>query len=150
MFNLFKHKHYPTFFLSISDLMQPHSQGLFSFTLISNSKKTLETGLDLMPSFKTSIDTIVEGLVLNVCYLENQCHNFIQKKYGRSMRSHKGQNSAETRCCGFLVLEPQCCSYSILESQCCCLLSSEKNALESQCSGLVVCFLMSWCLVPES
>ena len=36
-----------------------------------------------MPLLKTSIEARVEGLVLNVDYLENQHHNFTQKKYGR-------------------------------------------------------------------
>ena len=40
--------------------------------------------LDLTPSFKTSFDTRVEGLVSNVDYLENRYHNFIKKKYGRN------------------------------------------------------------------
>ena len=48
---------------------------LIPLTLMSKGKKTLETSFDLMPSFKTS----VEGLVLNVDYLENRHHNFIQK-----------------------------------------------------------------------
>ena len=56
---------------------------LLSLTLIPKSKKTLETILDLTPSFKTSLDTRVEDLVLNLDYLENLRSNFIQKKYGR-------------------------------------------------------------------
>ena len=52
--------------------------GLLLFlALMSKSKKTLKTSLDLMPSFKTSVDTRVEGLVLNVDYLENRCRNVI-------------------------------------------------------------------------
>ena len=47
------------------------------------SKKDYGDELDLTPSFKTSFDTRVEGLVSNVDYLENQHHNFSQKKYGR-------------------------------------------------------------------
>ena len=39
----------------------------------------MESSLDLTPSFKTSVDTRVEGLVSNVDYSEN----FIQKKCGR-------------------------------------------------------------------
>ena len=42
--------------------------------------------MDLTPSFKTSVDTRVEGLVSNVVYLENRCHNFIEKKCGRKRR----------------------------------------------------------------
>ena len=57
-----------------------------SLMLMSKSKKTLETSLDLTPSFKASSDTRVEGLVSNVDYLENQHCNFIQKKYGRKRR----------------------------------------------------------------
>ena len=60
--------------------------GFLSFTLISKSKKTQEKSLDLTPSFKTSVDARVEGLVSNVDYLENWHHNFIQKKYGRKRR----------------------------------------------------------------
>ena len=59
---------------------------LLSLTLMSKSKKTLETSLDLTPSFKTSIDARVEGLVSNVDYLENWRRNFIQNKYGRKRR----------------------------------------------------------------
>ena len=60
-------KPYPTSFL-----------GLLSLKLMPKSKKTMESGLDLTPSFKTSVDTMVEGLVSNVDYSEN----FIQKKCG--------------------------------------------------------------------
>ena len=61
--------------------------GLFlSLTLMSKSKKTLETSLDLMPSFKTSVDARFESLVSNVNYLENWHRNIIQKKYGRKRR----------------------------------------------------------------
>ena len=42
--------------------------------------------LDLTPSFKTSVDARVEGLVSNVGYLENRCRNFIRKKYDRKRR----------------------------------------------------------------
>ena len=61
-------KPYPTSFL-----------GLLSLKLMPKSIKTMESGLDLTPSFKTSVDTMVEGLVSNVDYSEN----FIQKKCGR-------------------------------------------------------------------
>ena len=50
---------------------------LLSLTLMPKSKKILDMSLDLMTSFKTSIDATVEGLVWNVDYLENQNHNFI-------------------------------------------------------------------------
>ena len=43
---------------------------------------TLETSWTLTPLFKIYVDTRVNGLVLNVD-LENQCCNFIEKKYGR-------------------------------------------------------------------
>ena len=59
---------------------------LFSFTFMSKSKNTLETSLNLTPLFKTAVDAMVEGLVSNVNYLENRCHNFIQKKYDRNRR----------------------------------------------------------------
>ena len=42
--------------------------------------------MDLTPSFKNSADVRVEGLALNVDYLENRRRNFIQKKYGRKRR----------------------------------------------------------------
>ena len=35
-----------------------------------------------------------------------------------SIWEHKGQNSTETRCCGFLVLESRCRGFSVLESRC--------------------------------
>ena len=82
--NLFEHVHYPNFFFVH---FRPYTTSfpglLLSLTLMSKRKKTLETSLDLTPSLKTSVDTKVEGLVLNVDYLENRRHNFIQKKYGR-------------------------------------------------------------------
>ena len=53
--------------------------GLLSLKLMSKSKKTMESGLDVTSSFKTSVDTMVESLVSNVDYSEN----FIQKKCGR-------------------------------------------------------------------
>ena len=52
---------------------------LLSLKLMPKSKNTMESSLDLTPSFKTSVDTRVEGLVSNVDYSEN----FIQKKCGR-------------------------------------------------------------------
>ena len=60
--------------------------GLLSLTLVSKSKMTLDTSLDLMPSVKSSIDARVKGLVFNVDYLENQCRNIIQKNCGRKRR----------------------------------------------------------------
>ena len=48
--------------------------------LIPKSKKTIETILDLRPSFKISIDARVEGLISNMDYLENRHHKFIQKR----------------------------------------------------------------------
>ena len=69
---------------------RPHATSfpglLLSLALISKSKKTLETSLDLKPSFKTFVDASVEDFVSNVDYLENQYRNFIQKKYGRKRR----------------------------------------------------------------
>ena len=59
---------------------------LLSFTLISKSKKALETSLDLMSSFKASVDEMIEGLVSSVNYLESWCWKFIQIKYARSRR----------------------------------------------------------------
>ena len=53
---------------------------------MSKSKKILKTSLDLTPLLKTSVDICVEGLVPNVDYLENQRHNFIQKKFDRKRR----------------------------------------------------------------
>ena len=67
---------------------------LLSLTLIPKSKKTLETILDLTPSFKTSLDARVEGLVLNLDYLENLRSNFIQKKYGRKRHLARTQVSS--------------------------------------------------------
>ena len=43
-----------------------------------------------------------------------------------NIRRHKGQNSTETRCCGFLDLESRCSGFSVLESQCRGFSSSEK------------------------
>ena len=69
-------------------LMQPYATFLpgllLSLTLLSKSKKDLETSLDLMSSLKTSVDAMVESLVPNMSYLENLRHSFIQKKYGRN------------------------------------------------------------------
>ena len=53
---------------------------LLSLTLMSKSKKILETSLNLTPSFKTSVDEMVQGLVSNVNYLHSLRRNFIQKK----------------------------------------------------------------------
>ena len=49
---------------------------LLSLKLMPKSKNTMESNLDLTPSFKTSVETRVEGLVSNVDYSEN----FNQKK----------------------------------------------------------------------
>ena len=56
----------------------------YSKTLMWKYKKTLETSFDLTPLFRTSsVHAKVDGLVLNVDYLENWCNRFIQKKYGK-------------------------------------------------------------------
>ena len=60
--------------------------GLLPLTLVSKSKKTMETSLVLTPSFKTSVDAKAEGLLSNMDYLENQRRNFIQKNYSRKRR----------------------------------------------------------------
>ena len=44
----------------------------------------------------------------------------------QDIRGHKGQNSTETRCRDFLVLESRCRGFSALESRCRGFLSSEK------------------------
>ena len=54
--------------------------GFLSLMLMPKSKKTLEATLDLTPSFKTSVDTMVEGPASNVDYLENRWPNCIHKK----------------------------------------------------------------------
>ena len=52
---------------------------LLFLTLMPKSKKTLETSLNLLPLFKTSLDARVEGLVLNVDYVENRHLNSIKR-----------------------------------------------------------------------
>ena len=59
---------------------------LLSLTLMPKSKKTMETSVDLTPSFKTSVDARVKGRVSNVDYLKIRHRNFIRKKYGRKRR----------------------------------------------------------------
>ena len=59
---------------------------LLFLTLLSKSKKTLETSSDLTPSFTTSVDARVDVLVSNMVYLENRHRNFIQIKYDRKTR----------------------------------------------------------------
>ena len=76
--------------------------GLLSLTLMPKSKKTQETSVDLVPSFKTSVDLRVEGLVSNVDCLENLRHNFIQKKYGRKRRLPHTRASFSGLSCFFL------------------------------------------------
>ena len=66
---------------------------LLSLTFMSKSKKTLETSLNLTPSFKTSVDARVESLVSNLDYLENRRRTFIRKKYGRKRRLLRTQVS---------------------------------------------------------
>ena len=44
---------------------------LLSLMLMPKSKMILETSLDFMPSFKSSFDARVEGLISNVDYLGN-------------------------------------------------------------------------------
>ena len=56
---------------------------VLSLTLIPKSKKTLEISLEVISSFKTSVDAMAKVLVWTVDYLENWHYNFIQKKYGR-------------------------------------------------------------------
>ena len=52
---------------------------LLCLTLMTKSKKALETSLDLTPLFKTSFDTRLEGFVSNVDYLENQHLNLFKR-----------------------------------------------------------------------
>ena len=66
--------HFKPYVISLLELF-------LSIKLMSKSKKTLEMSLDLMHSFKFSVDTMVEGLVLKVNYLENWHHNFIKKSF---------------------------------------------------------------------
>ena len=47
---------------------------LWFLMLMPQSKKTLETSLDLIPLFKISLDARSEDIVLNVVYLENWYH----------------------------------------------------------------------------
>ena len=77
MLNLFEHVHYPNFFVNFRPCATSFPGHLLSLTLMSKGRKTLEMSFNFTPSFKTSIDAKVEGLVLNVDYLENWCHNFI-------------------------------------------------------------------------
>ena len=57
--------HYSNFLSSSSDLMQTHSRCFYlSLTLMPKSVKTLETSLDLTPSFKTSFDMRLGSRVL--------------------------------------------------------------------------------------
>ena len=60
------------------------------------------------------------------------------------IRGHKGQNSTETRCRGFLVLESRCCGFSVLESRCRGLSSSEKMPWNHDVVGQLSPFLVSW------
>ena len=62
-----------------------------------------------------------------------------------------GQNSAETQCRGFLVLESRCRCFSVLEPRALHFVLW-KNAMESRCHGLVVSAVSRWggVLVLES
>ena len=53
---------------------------------LSKSENILEKSLDFTPSFMSSVDARVDGLVSNVDYLKNWCCDFIQKKYARKRR----------------------------------------------------------------
>ena len=74
----------PTFFHPFQTFCNLYTGLLLSLTLISKSEKTLESSLDLVPLFKTSVGAMVDCLVSNVNYLENWHCNFIQKKHGRN------------------------------------------------------------------
>ena len=73
----------PTFFHPVQTYAILFPGFVLSLTLTLKINKTLETSLDLMPLFKTSLDERIKDLVSNVDYLENWRRNFIQKKYGR-------------------------------------------------------------------
>ena len=67
MLNLFELVHYPNFFfVQLRPYATSFKGPLLSLTLMSKSKKALETCLDLTPSFKTSIDARVEGLQMQI------------------------------------------------------------------------------------
>ena len=84
---LFEHMHlFDLSFVQFRPYATSFAGLLLSLMLMSKSKKTLETSLDLTPSFKISFHAKVEGLVLNVDYLESLHRNFIQEKYGRNKR----------------------------------------------------------------
>ena len=63
--------HYLYFLSSSPDLMQCHSWASSLFDINIKKQKTLETSLDVMPSFKASVNARVEGFVSNVDYLES-------------------------------------------------------------------------------
>ena len=67
---------------------------------MSKSKKALETSLDLMSSFKASVDKMVEGLVSSVNYLESWCWKFVQR------------NMAEADVCRACTFRSLDCSFS--------------------------------------
>ena len=69
--------------------------------------------------------------ILNILIRDRQNHGLpllLQDIAPGSIRGYKGQNSTETGCHGFLVLESRCCGFAALESLCCGFLSSEKKS----------------------
>ena len=69
--------------------------------------------------------------ILNILIRARQNHGLplvLQDIAPGSIRGHKDQNSTETGCHGFLVLESRCCGFSALESLCCGFLPSEKKS----------------------
>ena len=76
--NLFEHMHYSNFLSSSSDPMQLPGL-LLSLTLMPKSKQTLEMSFNPTPSFKTSVDARIDGLVSNMDYLENRRHNLFKR-----------------------------------------------------------------------
>ena len=75
----------------------------------------------IIPSFLTSEFSILPYSQSRKLRLKNlgkkfpRFPRFLSFRPGRSIRGHKGQNSTETRCRGFLVLEYRCRGFSSSE-----------------------------------
>ena len=98
--------------------------------------KFYDVAMITMLQYWKSLLFVHATLKCNIWTYQNRCSFKLNIKIGAvvlkleviadNIRGHKGQNSAETRCRGFLVLESRCRGFSALESRCRGFLSSEK------------------------
>ena len=97
-------------------------------TIYKHSKVSICKFIDDFISFTHGSRAHFSNLICAAVFFAAFCHVLLHLvcTAGIAIRGHMGQNSTETRCRGFLVLESRCHGFSVLESPCRGFSSSEK------------------------